>query len=82
MDEILEKIIERNKRVEKDKAWEVSKTRRFIISLLTYLVVVIFLKLIKAPHPYLNALIPCAGFLLSTITLPFVKKIWLKKIER
>ena len=37
----LKKIIERNKRVEFDKAWETSKTRRLLIATMTYFVVVI-----------------------------------------
>ena len=43
MIKIVEKILERNKRVEADKAWETSNARRLIISLMTYAIVVIFL---------------------------------------
>ena len=35
-------IKERNKRVEKDKAWEVSWTKRICIMMLTYIVVVAY----------------------------------------
>ncbi len=73
-------IIERNKRVEKDKAWETSFTRRFIISALTYLLIVLFLWMIKVEKPWLNALVPTFAFLLSTLSLSFFKKIWLKYI--
>ena len=34
----LEKIKKRNKRVEADKAWEISKFRTFIVLLFTYLI--------------------------------------------
>jgi len=74
----IETLKERNKRVEADKAWETSKTRRLIIALMTYFVVVFFLWSIAAPKPWLNALVPTVGFLLSTLTLPFFKKLWLK----
>lgn len=74
----LERIIERNKRVEADKAWETSLTRRFIIALMTYLLIVLFLWIIKIPHPWLNALVPTIAFILSTLTLPFFKKWWSK----
>jgi len=70
------KIKERNKRVEIDKAWEISNTRRIIIAVLTYIVVVIFLFSINAPNPLLSAFIPAIGFLLSTLTLPLIKKMW------
>jgi hypothetical protein len=75
----LDLIKERNKRVEIDKAWETSITRRSIISIATYIFVVIFLYIISAPKPFLNALIPVAGFILSTLTLSFFKKIWVNK---
>ena len=35
----LEDIRERNERVESDKAWETSRTRKFIIALFTYLAI-------------------------------------------
>lgn len=73
-------IKERNRRVEMDKAWETSKTRKFIIAITTYFFVVIFLYLINAPYPFLNAFIPVIGFILSTLTLPFFKKIWIKNL--
>lgn len=72
------KIESRNARVESDKAWEVSYTRRFVILLCTYLAIGFYLQLIKAPEPWLNAIVPAVGFSLSTLTLPFVKKIWAK----
>lgn len=79
MDEEIEKIRERNKRVEADKSWETSKTRRIIIAMMTYVVVVIFLWSIEVPKPWLNAIVPTLGFLLSTLTLPIFKRIWLRQ---
>lgn len=78
MSKEIKAIIERNKRVEKDKAWETSFTRRFIIAVMTYLLIVLFLWMIKVSEPWLNALVPTIAFMLSTLTLPFFKKIWLK----
>ncbi len=76
----IETIMERNKRVEADKAWETSFTRRGIIAVLTYIIIVIFLMMIKIPNPWLNALVPTAGFVLSTLTLASFKKWWLKNV--
>ncbi|PIZ51757.1 hypothetical protein COY27_02440 [Candidatus Woesearchaeota archaeon CG_4_10_14_0_2_um_filter_33_13] len=70
----------RNKRVEADKAWETSFIRKLIIALMTYFVVVLFFWIIKVPYFLLNALVPTAGFVLSTLTLPFIKKFWIKNI--
>ncbi|MBS3137276.1 hypothetical protein J4232_02475 [Candidatus Woesearchaeota archaeon] len=75
----IESIKQRNKRVEADKAWETSKTRRIIIAVLTYFVIVIFLISIDVQHPWLNALVPTFGFILSTLTLNYFKKIWIRK---
>ncbi|MFH1641886.1 MAG: hypothetical protein ABIC04_03220 [Nanoarchaeota archaeon] len=74
----IQNIIERNKRVEKDKAWETSFTRRFIIAVLTYMLIVVFLIIINVPNPWLNALVPTIAFIISTLSLSLFKKIWLK----
>lgn len=75
----VEQILERNSRVELDKAWETSKTRRAVIASITYCVATFFMWRIGIDEPYLNALIPTGGYLLSTLSLSFVKKYWLKK---
>ena len=74
----LNKIKERNNKVETDKAWEVSLARRVILALLTYLSVAFYLRSINVPSPYLNAIVPSICFLLSTLTLPFFKRLWIK----
>ena len=43
----IENIKNRNKRVELDKAWETSFTRKICIMILTYIVVVIYTYIIK-----------------------------------
>jgi len=80
--EELIRIKERNLRVEADKAWETSKTRRGLITALTYIVIVLFLIYANVEDPYLVALIPALGYLLSTLTLPFLKGWWIKNIYK
>ena len=75
----LASIKERNKKVEADKAWEISITRRGIIAVFTYVALGIFLNQINAPNPWLTAIVPAAAYVLSTMTLPFVKKWWVEK---
>jgi polyferredoxin len=82
MKEDIEQIKERNKRVEADKSWETSKTRRLIIALMTYIIIVVFLWSIEASNPWFNAIVPTIGFILSTLTLPFFKRFWLKHIYK
>lgn len=74
----LNKIKERNTRVEADKAWETSWTRKILIAVLTYLVIALFLFMTKAQRPFATAVIPTIGFVLSTASLSFAKKVWLK----
>jgi len=75
--EQLAQIKARNAKVEADKAWETSWTRRGIIAIFTYLVVVVFLISIDAQDPWLAALVPAGAYFLSTLTLPFIKKWWI-----
>ena len=69
---------DRNKRVESDKLWEISYTRRILLALFTYLAIGIYLNALKIIHPWLNAIVPAVAFMLSTLTMPFAKKVWLK----
>ena len=70
-------IKERNKRVEKDKKWETSWTRRICIMILTYLIIIIYFYIIKKyDNIFLSSLVPVIGFTLSTLSLKLVRKIW------
>jgi len=76
LEDRVKKIEERNKRVEVDKAWEVSWTRRIVIALLTYISMGLYLWAIEVERPWLNSIGATAGFLVSTLTLPWFRKIW------
>jgi len=78
----INEIKNRNQRVEIDKAWETSWTRKIIILLLTYIVVVIFFFSAGLQKPFVNAIVPTIGFVLSTLTVPFFKKWWLSKFYK
>lgn len=80
--ESIKGIVSRNKRVEADKAWETSRTRKVIIAFLTYIVIVIFFHFAGLPKPFTNSIVPALAFVLSTMTLPLFKKIWLEKIYK
>ncbi|MFZ1258630.1 MAG: hypothetical protein WAQ25_04120 [Candidatus Saccharimonas sp.] len=72
-------IEERNQRVEFDKAWESSWTRKVCIATLTYVVVWLYLYFVVHVDPWINALVPTIGFLLSTLTLGWVKGQWIRR---
>ena len=78
--EEINQIKERNKKVELDKKWETSFTRRLCIAILTYIIVVFYTSLIsKSSNIFLSSLVPVIGFLLSTLSLRLVRKVWEKK---
>ncbi len=75
----IEKIKEGNKKVELDKAWETSWTRRFCIMILTYIVVVVYSIVIRnTDSSWLSSLVPVIGLTLSTLSLKLVRNIWEK----
>lgn len=73
----LERIQERNSRVEADKAWEQSWTRRVFIGLITYVIATLWLFMIDDNYPWLKAFVPFLGYILSTLTLQPLKKWWI-----
>lgn len=76
----IEEIKERNKRVELDKKWETSFTRKICIAVLTYIVVICYTSLIdKINNVFLSSLVPVIGFTLSTLSLRVIRKVWEKK---
>ncbi len=78
----LEAIEARNKRVELDKAWEISWTRRLSVAVLTYLVIVGYLIAIHKDKPFINAFVPALGYFLSTLLLKRVKAYWQAKHKK
>ena len=76
------KIKERNKRVELDKKWETSWTRKICICILTYIVVIIYSYVVRNyDNILLSSLVPVIGFTLSTLSLRYIRKTWEKKVK-
>ncbi len=83
LQEQINEIKERNKRVELDKDWETSWTRRVCIMILTYIVVVLYSLTIKhTTSIWLSSIVPVIGFTLSTLSLKFIRRIWEKQKEK
>lgn len=72
----------RNRKVEKDKKWETSYTRRILLILFTYIAISLYLNAINVVNPLLNAIVPSIGFWLSTLTLPLFRTIWERFIHK
>ena len=78
----IEAIQKRNKKVELDKKWETSWTRKICICVLTYIVVIIYSWLVRNyDNLFLSSLVPVIGFTLSTLSLGYVRKVWEKKMK-
>lgn len=74
----IEAIEERNRRVESDKAWETSKLRIFALGIITFIFTTLFFYINHVLNPLQNAVAASIGFVLSTQSLSFIKKLWSK----
>ena len=81
LEQDIEDIKIRNRQVQTDKAWETSETRRFAIAIITYLVAAYYMRTLGVEDYYFHAFVPTGGYLLSTLALPTIKRIWMKKIN-
>lgn len=73
----IQKLKQRNKRVELDKEWEGSYIRRILIAIFTFISIGLYMWFIGVDKPWINAVIPTLGFTLSTLTLPVFKQWWI-----
>ena len=78
LEERVSRIEQRNKSVELDKAWEVSISRRIILFGFTYVVVALFFVQVHIEHPWTTALEPALAFLVSTLTMPYLRTLWVR----
>ncbi|MDA1208610.1 MAG: hypothetical protein O2904_01090 [bacterium] len=77
----IQAIEDRNARVEADKGWEVSWTRRITVMIITYVTACAFLAATGAEHSraYLPAFVPALAYLASTISIPPLRRWWSKR---
>ena len=78
LQEEMEAIKLRNKKVEADKAWETSWTRKILIALITYVLIVLVMTITKFQSPFKEAIVPSIAYLLSMSVIPVFKQIWIK----
>ena len=79
LEERIRVIEERNARVTYDKVWETSWTRRGLIAGITYVCAFILLNILGHEGAWKHALVPVMGYILSTLSLPPVKKLWIER---
>lgn len=83
LEQEIKNIKDRNKKVELDKKWKTSWTRKICICVLTYIVVIIYSYLVRNyDNIFLSSLVPVIGFTLSTLSLKFVRKVWEQKMNK
>lgn len=75
----IEKILARNRKVELEKAWEVSTVRRATIAIMTYIVAACMMVATGAERPFFAAAMPAIGYLLSTLALNSIRVLWERK---
>ncbi len=81
LEQRIQKIEERNQKVEDDKLWETSATRMILLAVFTYSAIGLYLGAIDVTRPWINAIVPTLGFMISTLSMPFFKKVWLKYLK-
>ena len=72
----------RNRKAEADKAWEISNMRKIAVALTAYFVMICVMYVLKMENPFIGAIIPTLGFILSTVSDDLVKKIRMKKFYK
>ncbi len=78
LEQRVKNIEDRNSKVEAEKAWERSLTRRSLLMIFSYLAIAIFFIVIKIEHPWVNAIVPALAFMIQQLSMPFFKQIWFK----
>ncbi len=78
----IEKIEKRNENVAADKAWETSWSRKLLLLAFTYIAIGLYMEFILNINPWINAIVPSLGFMLSTLSLPYFKKLWKKYLYK
>lgn len=81
-EDILASIQERNRRVEIQKAWETSWTRRAFIVGMTYATAFLYMSQglgESLEDAFMHAFVPAGGYLLSTFSLPLIKNGWIQR---
>ena len=61
-----------------DKAWGASFARRAALVVFIYIAAAAYFLAAGFPNPGLNALVPAAAFVLATLALASMKRIWLR----
>ncbi len=82
LEERVTKIEDRNRLVELNKSWETSWTRKALLIVFTYISIALYLKYVVGIDPWISAVVPSVGFLLSTLTLPWFKALWTKYLYK
>ena len=78
----LQIIDRRNNTKDLDKAWEKSWTRKLFIMFMTYFFASLYLYVIGARAPFLNAIVPSFGFLLSHLSLKQIEELWRTHVRK
>lgn len=79
LEEKVNKLALQEKYIEMQKSWSESLTRIAMNTISTYVLVVLLMIFFNIENYFMNALIPALGYALSIQSIPFVKKIWIRK---
>lgn len=80
VEEGIERIQHRNNLAELDRAWEISWSRRILITVFTYIAIAIYFFAVGIQQPLINAVVPAVAFVLATMSLPWFQPYWEKYV--
>lgn len=60
------------------EAWVKSKTHIFLVTTTTYAFVALFMYFLGVGNVLVNALLPAGAYILSQMSIPFIKRAWIK----
>jgi hypothetical protein len=69
----------RNARVDQEKGWEKSWSRRLVITAVTWFGAWLWLRNLGAENAALQALVPSGGYAISNLSLPVLRRWWLER---
>ncbi len=71
----------RNRIVDAHKRWETSWFRRLCIATIAYIVAYAWMTSIGVEVAFLSACIPTGGYLLSTLSLTYARRVWSRYVD-
>lgn len=82
LEETVERIRLSGKYSNLQKNWENSRIRVITVAVSMYVLTLTFMLILQVQNPIVSALLPTVGYMLSTNSIPLVRRIWVRNYLR